>query len=136
MMARTSPFLMSNDTSRIARTPPNDSDTFSIDSNTSPAAISLGVGALMARASPPSFRGGPKGRARNPGPFAHAALDSGFAAARHPGMTWRGSCRHLHGRLGRHCRHVADFHPRRDHTLAPVLESHLRRNRGLLRTVV
>src|SRR6185436_16722071 len=49
MMARTSPFLMSNDTSRIARTPPNDSDTFSTDSSTSPAAMSLGAGALMAR---------------------------------------------------------------------------------------
>ena len=41
MMARTSPFLMSNDTSRIARTPPNDSDTFSIESRISPAAMSL-----------------------------------------------------------------------------------------------
>ena len=50
MMARTSPFLMSNDTSRIARTPPNDSDTFSIESSTSPAAMSLAAGALM----PPS----------------------------------------------------------------------------------
>ena len=44
MMARTSPFLMSNDTSRIARTPPNDSDTFSTESSTSPAAISLADG--------------------------------------------------------------------------------------------
>ena len=47
MMARTSPFLMSNDTSRIARTPPNDSDTFSIERMISPAAMSLAAGALM-----------------------------------------------------------------------------------------
>ncbi len=47
MMARTSPFRMSNDTSRIARTPPNDSDTFSTESMTSPAAMSLAAGALM-----------------------------------------------------------------------------------------
>ena len=49
MMARTSPFLMSNDTSRIARTPPNDSDTFSIERMISPAAMSLAAGALMSR---------------------------------------------------------------------------------------
>ena len=47
MMARTSPFLMSNETSRSACTPPNDSETFSTESSTSPAAISLAAGALM-----------------------------------------------------------------------------------------
>ena len=57
MMARTSPFLMSNDTSRIARTPPNDSDTFSIESMISPAAMSLAAGALMQ----PSRAPGPTG---------------------------------------------------------------------------
>ena len=35
MMARISPFLMSNDTPRIARTPPKESETFSTDSSTS-----------------------------------------------------------------------------------------------------
>ena len=38
MMARISPLRMSKDTSRSAFTPPNDSDTFSTDSSTSPAA--------------------------------------------------------------------------------------------------
>src|SRR5581483_6350242 len=46
MMARTSPLRMSNETSRRARTPPNDSDTFSTESSTSPAAMS-DPGALM-----------------------------------------------------------------------------------------
>src|SRR6188474_1780197 len=54
MMARTSPFLMSNDTSRIATTPPNDSDTRSTDSNTS--ARSFAAGLVMARCSRLSFR--------------------------------------------------------------------------------
>src|SRR5258708_20172830 len=48
MMARISPCLTSNDTSRIACTPPNDNDTFSIESKISPAAMSLADGALMA----------------------------------------------------------------------------------------
>src|SRR5689334_13807746 len=60
MMARTSPFLMSNDTPRIARTPPNDSETSSTESNTSPAAISLAAGALIPQHHrfPPSPGGG------------------------------------------------------------------------------
>src|SRR5215204_7530498 len=63
MMARTSPFLMSNDTSRIARTPPNARDTFSIERMISPAAMSLAAGALMGphngRPPSPGGRGSP-----------------------------------------------------------------------------
>src|SRR5215813_4744043 len=48
MIARISPLRMSNDTSVIARTPPKLSETFSMDSSASPAAISLPVGDLTA----------------------------------------------------------------------------------------
>src|SRR4051794_15130135 len=84
MMARISPFLTSNDTSRIACTPPNDSDTFSIESRISPAAMSLADGALMATGR--SFVLGVRGE----------------TSSRLP------EC----GR-DRHSRHVADFDPRR-----------------------
>ena len=40
MMARISPLRMSNDTSLIAFTPPNDSETFSTDRSASPTAAS------------------------------------------------------------------------------------------------
>src|SRR5207248_3336979 len=96
MMARTSPFLMSNDTSRIARTPPNDSDTLSIESRISPAAMSLSAGALMATGR--SFELGVRGKT---------------------------SCRLPEYRRDRDGRDVADFHPRRKHALAAVLEGHL-----------
>ena len=41
MMARISPLRMSKETSRIAFTPPKDSDTFSTESSTSPAVAML-----------------------------------------------------------------------------------------------
>ena len=47
MMARISPLRMSNETSLIALTPPNDSDTFSTDSSTSPDRDLASAGALM-----------------------------------------------------------------------------------------
>ena len=49
MMARISPLRMSNDTSLMALTPPNDSDTFSTDSSASPTAASEPLGALIPR---------------------------------------------------------------------------------------
>src|SRR6187399_1360689 len=92
MMARTSPFLMSNDTSRIARTPPNDSDTFSIERIISPAAMSLAAGALINEPRP------------------HAARGNGKASCRLP----------QDGRAGDD-RHVPDLDARREHALAAVL---------------
>ena len=44
MMARISPLRMSKETSLTAFTPPNDSDTFSTDSSTSPTATSRSAG--------------------------------------------------------------------------------------------
>src|SRR5438876_9433253 len=132
MMARTSPFLMSKETSRIARTPPNDSDTPSIESRTSPAAMSLSAGALMAWPFRLSFRDRAQRGTRNPGTSIERA--SGFrvrSLRSRPGMTERVSCRLLHCRRHRYCRHVPDLHPRRDRALAAVLERHLGRNVGL-----
>src|SRR5882724_8609495 len=48
MIARISPLRISNETSVIAFTPPKLSETFSTESNASPAAISLPVGDLTA----------------------------------------------------------------------------------------
>src|SRR5438046_4364417 len=47
MMARISPLRISKETSTSARTPPNDSDTPSTESSTSPAATSRTDGALI-----------------------------------------------------------------------------------------
>ena len=44
MMARISPLRMSKETSRSALTPPNDSETFSSESSTSPAAMAAALG--------------------------------------------------------------------------------------------
>src|SRR4051812_32727063 len=107
MMARISPFLTSNDTSRIACTPPNDNDTFSIESRISSAATSLTDGALM-------------------------STRRSFVL----GMRGKTSCRLPHRGRGRDSGHVADFHPRRKHALAAVLEGHLGRDVGLLRAVI
>src|SRR5512132_2992036 len=108
MMARTSPFLTSNDTSRIARTPPNDSDTFSIERIISPAAMSLAAGALINEPQP-------RNEARVGG---------------------KASCRLPQDGRARNSRHVPDLDARREHALAAVLERHLRRDVGLLRAVV
>src|SRR6185503_14737650 len=114
MMARTSPFLMSNDTSRIATTPPNDSDTRSTDSSTSPAAVSLALGALMARQL----------RRRPPCPGGGRSSE---CVAR--------SCCLPHRRGDRHRRRIAHLHPRGEDALAAVLEGDLGGNVGLARTV-
>src|SRR5215468_3797838 len=54
MMARISPLRISNETPVTAFTPPKASDTFSTESNTSPATTSCPLGALMSGPQFPS----------------------------------------------------------------------------------
>ena len=77
MMARISPLRMSNETSLIALTPPNASDTFSTESSTSPAAMSCPLGALMQQ---PCRRGAAAARAEGTGSLrVHAAFSMAAA---------------------------------------------------------
>src|SRR6185503_13582904 len=114
MMARISPLRMSSDTSLIALTPPNDNETFSTDSRTSPTATSGPVaGALMRPDLVLSFPGAPKVRTRNPD--ANTDFASGFRVprfARSRNDTWR-SFRRLQNRLGdRRGFHLRNLHAR------------------------
>src|ERR671913_2570018 len=58
MMARISPFRISNETSRMALMPPNESDMSSTDNKTSPALAGGAGGVVVISNLPPSHGGG------------------------------------------------------------------------------
>src|SRR5213075_2993681 len=120
MIARISPLRTSNETSVIAFTPPNASDTFSTARMVSPAAILSPVGALIAALSqrapiPPPERGRWTPKAPGGGPISkmtptrHAARGDPPLSGGGGRRTRRHSRRFLH-RLFRHRigLHVAD----------------------------
>src|SRR5438132_835684 len=138
MMARISPLRMSNETSRIAFTPPNASETFSTASSTCPASTSPD-GALT---YPSPERGGSAAEGRRGGVRASPPPDNPLASSRivdlpppgggrerawPPRRTSRGL---LHGSRHRRDLHVADLQPRGHRALAAVLEGDLGRDRG------
>src|SRR5262249_40084272 len=153
MMARISPLRMSKETSVSALTPPKDSETFSTDSRTSPAATSLFPGALMprfpSRYPSPERQGNTAscdyGRIHDrrspgrglPGPSTSCLAQrnerrgwpafAGHDAERQDAYETH-SCRGFQSRLGRDSRHVADLDARRDHPLMSVLERHFGRD--------
>src|SRR5580704_13295691 len=142
MMARISPLRMSNDTSEIAFTPPNASDTFSTESSTSPASTSRPDGALTRRLLllplPGGERVGVRGL-RTPQVWPGTPSPGRFAADLSPpgrGEESARSRRLLHGRQGRLDLDVADLEARRHGALAAVLERHLGGDRRLVGAAV
>src|ERR1700730_8562425 len=133
IMARISPLRMSKETPVTALTPPNESDTLSTESSTSPAAMSRPVGALM----PPlrgAFHDVLATRAASSGAPHPDPLPMKNGERERTGTAAPLSCRLLQDAGYRNGLEIADLHARAKHALAPILERHLGRDVGLLFT--